>query len=148
MYEHNVTSIHELQEYAKGAFVRLPDFGEGQPFYARLRRPSMLSLTRAGKIPNSLILTANELFNGKGMNEKKQGAMNEVLDILDIIADACFVEPTYSDIKNAGVTLTDEQMMAIFNYVQRGVRALEPFREESEHYRSSGDVTKVQEASV
>lgn len=126
--EQKVTTIAELQEYARGTFVQLPDFAEGQPFFARLKRPSMLALTRAGKIPNSLILTANELFNGKGMNDKKETAMTDVLNILDIICEACFVEPAYTAIKEAGIELTDEQMMAVFNYVQQGVKALEPFR--------------------
>lgn len=148
MYEQKITSITELQEYAKGQFVQLPDFGEGQPFFARLKRPSMLALTKAGKIPNALIHTANELFNGKGMNDKRDTAMRDVLDILDVIADACFVEPTYAQIKGAGVELTDEQMMAVFNYCQRGVKALEPFRTKPKSDVSSGNVAKVQEASL
>ena len=32
-----VTSISQLNEYAKGQLVELPSFGEGQPFFARLR---------------------------------------------------------------------------------------------------------------
>lgn len=141
--EQKVTSISELQEYARGSFVQLPDFSEGQPFFARLRRPSMLVLAKSGKIPNSLILTANELFNGKGMDDKKESAMSEVLDILDILAEACFVEPSYRDIHDAGIELTDEQMMAVFNYIQRGVKALEPFRQ-----KPKTDIDSLYEQSV
>lgn len=148
MDDMKVTSIEELKEYAKGTLIRLPDFGEGQPFYARLRRPSMLALTKAGKIPNTLIMTANELFNGKGMDDTKVNAMPEVLDILDIMADACFVEPTYKEIQEAGVQLTDEQLMAVFSYTQRGVKALESFREESENTIRSDNSEDVQEASI
>ena len=148
MYEQRTTSILELQEYARGTLVQLPEFGEGQPFFARLKRPSMLALTKAGKIPNALIYTANELFDGKGMNDKRETAMKDVLDILDVIAEACFVEPSYAQIKEAGVELTDEQMMAVFNYCQRGVKALEPFRSKPETDGSVVNVTKVQEAPV
>lgn len=148
MPDMTVTSIQELQEYSRGVLVQLPDFGEGQPFYARLKRPSMLALTRAGKIPNSLILTANELFNGKGMNDKKPDAMKEVLEILDVIAEACFVEPSYREVTGAGIELTDEQMMAIFNYVQRGAKALEPFREKSKHHLNPVNVTEVQKTPL
>lgn len=148
MYEQKVTSILELQEYARGTLVQLPEFGEGQPFFARLKRPSMLALTKAGKIPNALIYTANELFNGKGMNDKRETAMKDVLDILDVIAEACFVEPSYAQIKEAGVELTDEQMMAVFNYCQRGVKALEPFREKPEAHGSFGNVAEVQKTPV
>lgn len=148
MNEQKVTSIAELQEYARGQLVQLPDFGEGQPFFARLKRPSMLALTKAGKIPNSLIHTANELFNGKGMDDKRETAMRDVLDILDIIAEACFVEPTYDQIRNAGIELTDEQMMSVFNYCQRGVKALEPFRQKPENFGAPGNVAKVQKTPV
>lgn len=56
---HQPTSIQDLISYSQGQIVKLPDFSEGQPFYARLRRPSMLSLMSNGKIPNSLVITAN-----------------------------------------------------------------------------------------
>lgn len=148
MYDQKVTSILELQEYARGSLVQLPEFGEGQPFFARLKRPSMLALTKAGKIPNALIYTANELFNGKGMNDKRETAMKDVLDILDVIAEACFVEPSYAQIKEAGVELTDEQMMTVFNYCQRGVKALEPFRTKPEDHSPVGNVAEVQKTPV
>lgn len=148
MNEQKVTSIAELQEYARGTLVQLPSFGEGQPFFARLKRPSLLALTKAGKIPNALIRTANELFNGKGLNEKKDSAMADVLGVLDVLAEACFVEPSYDDIRKAGIELTDEQMMAVFNYCQRGVKALEPFREKPTGDVPVGNVAEVRQTPV
>lgn len=126
-----ITPLESLQEYARGAVVQLPSFSEDQPFVARLRRPSMMALAKSGKIPNSLLNTANSLFMGKGMDSNNEGALKEVLSIVDILCDAAFVEPTYSQLREAGVELTDEQYMAVFNYTQQGVKALEPFREES-----------------
>ena len=126
-----ITPLESLQEYARGAIVQLPSFSEDQPFVARLRRPSMMALAKSGKIPNSLLNTANSLFMGKGMDSNNEGALKEVLSIVDILCDAAFVEPTYSQLKEAGVELTDEQYMAVFNYTQQGVKALEPFRGES-----------------
>ena len=126
-----ITPLESLQEYARGAIVQLPPFSEDQPFVARLRRPSMMALAKSGKIPNSLLNTANSLFMGKGMDSNNEGALKEVLSIVDILCDAAFVEPTYSQLKEAGVELTDEQYMAVFNYTQQGVKALEPFRGES-----------------
>ena len=41
---------------------------------------------------------------------------------------ASLEEPSFDDIKEAGLELTDEQMMAIFSYSQEGVKALESFR--------------------
>ena len=126
-----ITPLESLQEYARGAVVQLPPFSEDQPFVARLRRPSMMALAKSGKIPNSLLNTANSLFMGKGLDSNNEGALKEVLSIVDILCDAAFVEPTYSQLKEAGVELTDEQYMAVFNYTQQGVKALEHFRGES-----------------
>jgi hypothetical protein len=127
---HQPTSIQDLISYSQGQIVKLPDFSEGQPFYARLRRPSMLSLMSNGKIPNSLIITANRLFNGKGMDDRNENSMSEVLQLLEVICESAFVEPSYKELKEAGVHLTDQQYMAVFNYTQEGVKALEPFRRE------------------
>lgn len=127
---HQPTSIQDLISYSQGQIVKLPDFSEGQPFYARLRRPSMLSLMSNGKIPNSLVITANRLFNGKGMDDRNENSMSEVLQLLEVICESAFVEPPYKELKEAGVHLTDQQYMAVFNYTQEGVKALEPFRRE------------------
>lgn len=127
---HQSTSIQDLISYSQGQIVKLPDFSEGQPFYARLRRPSMLSLMSNGKIPNSLVITANRLFNGKGMDDRNENSMSEVLQLLEVICESAFVEPSYKELKEAGVHLTDQQYMAVFNYTQEGVKALEPFRRE------------------
>lgn len=127
---HQPTSIQDLISYSQGQIVKLPDFSEGQPFYARLRRPSMLSLMSNGKIPNSLVITANRLFNGKGMDDRNENSMSEVLQLLEVICESAFVEPSYKELKETGVHLTDQQYMAVFNYTQEGVKALEPFRRE------------------
>ena len=136
-----ITPLESLQEYARGAIVQLPSFSEDQPFVARLKRPSMLALAKANKIPNSLLLTANNLFAGSGVDKKKPEALKDVFSVLDVICEACFVEPTYQDLREAGVELTDEQYMFLFNYTQRGVRALESFRSQSQNsqYNKPGE---------
>ena len=128
----NITSLADLQSYAKGTVVRFPDFAEGQPFVARVRRPSMLVLAKQGKIPNSLLAAAGELFSkgGAGMDADNENMLSDVYDICKIICSASLVEPTMDDIENAGIELSDDQLMAIFNYTQNGVKALEPFRKE------------------
>lgn len=142
MSELKVTSILDLQEYAKGVLVELPDFAEGQPFVVRLRRPSMLVLAKSGKIPNELLATADALFNGT-KKEKNPNALKEITGILEIMADAALAEPTYAEVKEAGLDLTDEQFMAIFNYTQAGVRALDTFRPKHESEASAGNGAAV-----
>ena len=129
--ELKVTSISELTQYGKGALVELPPFSEGQPFVARLRRPSMMVLAKSGKIPNALLSTANSLFLQGGVDSHNDSAMKEVLEVVDVLCEAAFVEPTYAQIRDSGVELTDEQYMFIFNYTQTGVKALQSFRGQS-----------------
>ena len=126
-----VTSLEQLKQYANGNIVRLPDFAEGQPFYAKLKRPSILGMAKQGKIPNSLLVKTNELFVQSGsLDTEENSMMQEIYDVIDLIASETFVEPTYEEIKSTGIQLTDEQMMFIFNYSQQGVKALESFRTE------------------
>lgn len=126
-----VTSLDSLQEYSRGTLVQLPPFAQGQPFVARLRRPSMMVLAKSGKIPNALLSTANSLFIKGGVDAANESVMQDVLSVVDVLCAAAFVEPTYKQIQDAGVELTDEQYMFIFNYTQQGIKALQPFRGES-----------------
>ena len=124
-----VTSVAALKASPEGPLVELPPFGEDLPFVAKLRRPSMLALARQGKIPNDLLNTATELFEGKSRENKVDtDLLRQLYDVIDILCEAAFVEPTYAEIKESGISLTDEQMIAVFNYTQSGVRALKPFR--------------------
>ena len=128
----HITTVSDLQSYAKGTIVRFPDFGDGQPFVARVRRPSMLVLAKQGKIPNSLLTAAGELFSkgGAGLDADNENMLGDMYGIMDIIATASLMEPTMQDIKSVGLELSDDQLMAIFNYSQAGIKALESFRKE------------------
>lgn len=127
-----VTSLEDLKQYAKGSVVKLPPFANKQPFVARLKRPSLLGMVKHGKIPNELLIKANELFiqDNAGFDPVEKDMMSQMFDVLDLIAEETFLEPTYDEIKDSGIELTDEQMMFIFNYSQQGVKALESFRTE------------------
>ena len=129
-----VTSIEDLKRISEGELVQLPNFSENVPFVARLKRPSMLALIKTGKIPNELLDEANGLFtNGvsKTINSSlDKEVMIKMFDLFETICEESLVEPSYRSLKEAGITLTDEQQMAIFSYTQSGVRALKPFRQE------------------
>lgn len=126
----NITNIVDLQSYAQGTVVRFPDFAEGQPFVARVRRPSMLVLAKQGKIPNTLLNAAGELFSKGGTNPNSDNMLGDMYDICEIICEASLIQPTFQQIREAGMALSDDQVMAIFNYTQVGVKALETFRKE------------------
>ena len=128
-----VTSLADLQVYAQGQIVELPGFFSEEPFVARLRRPSLLALTKSGKIPNALLSAANELFTGK-QDKSDPVDISEIMGVLEVICESALLEPTYKEIVDAGLTLTDEQYTAIFDFSQRGIKALEPFRTKSEEH--------------
>ena len=132
--EIKVTSIDELKAMSQGEIVKLPAFVQGQDFYAKLRRPSMLKMVKSGQIPNGLLRTANTLFAGGVEKEldRDDEFMKDIFEMIDVLAQAVFVEPSWDELKNADIELTDEQYMFIFNYTQEGVRALEPFRQNEE----------------
>lgn len=127
-----ITSVTDLQKYAAGTVVRFPDFAEGQPFVARVRRPSMLVLAKSGKIPNSLLTTAGELFakGGSALDSDDKNMLTNFYETCRIICEAALIQPTLADIESAGLYLSDDQLMAIFNYTQTGIKALESFRKE------------------
>lgn len=128
-----VTSFEQLQAYAMGQVVELPPFAEGMPFVARITRPSMIQMIRDGKFSNNLLVSANELFINSGAVEEavsNNEKMNEFYDVLFEIVKEALLQPTYAEVKNAGLTLTDQQIMFIFNYVQHGVDSLTSFRQE------------------
>lgn len=134
MNDLKVTSIEELKKSAFGELVELPGFIEGQTFVARLKRPSMLAMTKSGKIPNELLVEANKLFTGGTANVAREGQMdedmmNKLFSILEVICSESFIEPTYKELKENGIELTDEQQMFVFSYSQRGMQALKSFRQ-------------------
>jgi hypothetical protein len=136
-----VTSFSDLQRYAEGSIIALPEFDEGQPLVVRVKRTSLLALMSKGKIPNSLKVKANELFAGgtATLDADDDAMLNDLHEILEIFAEATLVEPTYNQIKEAGVELTDDQLMTLFGYSQKGVKALESFRGQSDDTGVSKD---------
>lgn len=132
MSELKITSLAELKKYSKGQVVELPPFADGQPFVARIRRPALMDLVRTGRIPNTLLSSANTLFSEGtlGFDIEDEDMLSQMFGVIDIICESSFIEPTYQEIKDSGVKLTDEQLMFIFNYSQNGLKNLESFRKE------------------
>ena len=139
----NITSLTSLEQYAQGQVVELPGFGDGQPFVARLRRPSLMVLIKSGKVPNALLSTANSLFTGDNKALSDPSSLTEVVGVLDVICEASFLEPTWDQLQKIGLELTDQQYMAVFNYSQQGIKALDSFRQQPEHQELPGSGAEV-----
>jgi hypothetical protein len=147
--ENDVTTFETLKTYTPYMVVKLSDFTDGQPLVVKLKRVSMLALAKAGKIPNSLLSQASDLFSGSRNNKtnENKNALGEMYDICRIMAQSCLVSPTLEEIESVGLELTDEQLIAIFNVTQKGVKSLEPFRKEQKDNVNRGNVEPVQTAT-
>ena len=127
-----ITSIEELKKAAQGEVVKLPSFSKDTEFIARLKRPSLLNLIKIGKIPNTLLTAANNLFEG-GVQQavnliEDEDALSSIFEVMEVICENSFVEPSYKELKDANIELTDEQIMFVFSYTQNGLKDLESFR--------------------
>lgn len=109
-----------------GKKVKLVGWDE-EPFEVVLRRPSLLGLASKGAIPNPLMSTAKGLFL-KGMGT--EGDLKAICGVMEIVAKEALVSPTWKELQEAGVELTDMQLIEILGYAQKGAQALSSFRNE------------------
>lgn len=131
--EKRVVSIEELRNQSQ-PLVDISGYEPGEFITFRLRRMSLMTLCKTGKIPNSLLSKVTELFTGSSNNKVSESeilqnveGMDDIGKILDVICEASMVEPTFEE---AGEFLTDNQKMEIFQWTQGGVKSLESFRAE------------------
>ena len=128
-----ITSLEQLQAIKQTEVIELPAFEDGTPLNVEVKKPNMMQLIAAGKIPNTLLSSAMELFNGRA-GEKMQkaadnaGDLKDLVGLMKVIAEASLVKPSYKEIKKIGIELTDNQLMGLLMYSQGGIKALENFR--------------------
>jgi hypothetical protein len=97
---------------------------------AILQRPQLLELLKAGKIPNTLLSAAIAMSQGRTGGED----MGEVLELLDLLVAAAFIEPRVSleETPLAGelaiTDLSDADRNYVLIWAQRGVEGLRRFR--------------------
>lgn len=137
-----VTSLEELRKVKKqleGQVIDLPPFIPGTEFHARVRRLWPIDLVKVGKIPNELLISVSELMSERDKQIKDNGTVTIADDdkrikdfdtLITAICEAALIEPTVEELANIGLKLTEEQKITIYNYTQKGVEALNSFREE------------------
>ena len=141
----SVTPLETIRIASQGSLVDIPGFSDGETITVRLRKPNMLTLIKTGKIPNNLLHSATTLFDGAKRDKKgySQEELSSICEIMTVLCEACLVAPTYKELTDAGIELTQEQMTFIFNYSQGGVKSLAPFRNKSKHHSDAGDGSEV-----
>ena len=106
--------------------VTLPGWCGGT-WDCELKRPSILTLAAKGAIANPLMKTARKLFYS-GVSPDGGDLADEGRVLLEI-ARAAMVKPSMDELEKAGIELTDEQLVAIFQFSQWGAAALDRFRQ-------------------
>ncbi|MDO4721434.1 MAG: hypothetical protein Q4A78_12280 [Peptostreptococcaceae bacterium] len=124
-----VITIEELKKRSTEV-VEIEDFAGTGTIAVELKRPSVLEVARSGEIPNELMGLLKDLFVGKGVEEalSKNEDISRLREVFLPIAKAALVSPSYREIEEAGITLTDMQLQEIYSFATGGVKELENFR--------------------
>lgn len=133
-----VITLKEIEERARGEVIEIPDWDGKGKIKVRVRKIDVTPIIlESGLVPpNSLKVKAQEAFEGKRKREVKLDDIDFDMDVqkfmpvLDAVAKAALVEPTYQAIQEI-LPLTLSQKMAIFDWVMGEVKQLESFRVES-----------------
>lgn len=139
-----ITSIDEIRARSDAQPVELPGYGDGNPVCFKLRRVSLLEMMRAGKIPNELKSAVADLYSRGRVTGTD---LKATADTMLLIAEKAMAEPTLDEIRQAGLTLTDEQITAIYLYTRSGLEGLRPFRPEPGISRPVQDGANVEDAA-
>jgi hypothetical protein len=124
MAEQKPTAIKDIQASAAPQVMELTGWDD-KPFHARLKRLSMLEMAEAGEIPNELLGAVTELYS-KGMQGLK--GIKDTARVFKLFAQKSLMEPSFEELSEADIQLTDQQMLEIYLYSISGVAGLKPFR--------------------
>ena len=61
-------------------------------------------------------------------------SLKDLVGMMEVFAEASLVNPSYAQIKEIGLSLTEHQLIGILQFAQGGVKAFENFRMQSEDY--------------
>lgn len=136
--KNNVTTLEDLKHYAEeGVTVEITPFSQSVPFICKLKRPSMLDLISEGVFSNRLLSSAMQLFLGDEKEEQKKQTNEQIIEdaqqtkeVMTLIAKHSLISPTLEEIESVGLTLSMQQLLDIYSYVNTGIEELIPFRKE------------------
>lgn len=131
-----VTSLEQLKNIKVTDVVNLGCFEDGTELIAEVKKPNLMQLMVEGKVPNVLMSTAMGMFkNGSGELVEKAiedvDSLKDLVGMMEVFAEASLINPTYAQIKDVGLHLTENQLIGILQFAQGGVKALEGFRMQS-----------------
>lgn len=119
-----------------------------------LKKIDLLAWLINGKVPNELITAVEDLFN---ISKAKKKTVEEYNDIDQIregyklnewIARESMVEPKFDDLKDAGIYLSQEQLLDIYIFQMHGVNALKQFRDLNKNAQFNDRIEALLEEAV
>ena len=122
-----ITSIEEMMRQGGAAEVQISGWNGERDITVMLKRPSLYAMAAAGHIPNPLLPVADGLFMANGATIQKS-RFDETAKMIELIAKEALVKPTFDELTEAGLMLTDQQYNEIYAYVLRGPVGLDRFR--------------------
>lgn len=135
-----ILSVEQLRNMAT-SIIEIPDFEGTGTIKVRVQKPRLMAMAAQGKIPNHLLGVVNDMmFEDK--KEKKEVNIADVAKTYELYCRACLVEPDYEEIKDI---ITDDQMMAIFDWAMGDMKKLETFRANERDGTSNNNGKKVQQ---
>lgn len=107
--------------------IQISGWKPGEEITVLVKKPNFYALLAKNAIPNPLIPAADRLF--KGNKKDYTEPTPEFARALEFIAKECLAEPSYEQLTEAGVVLTDDQLAELCMYATDGAERLRSFRE-------------------
>lgn len=125
-----VTPLETLLEMAptQPEELALSGWRPGTEISVRVKKPNFYTLLANNAIPNPLLPEMQKLFVRRQVAEEHAKGTQDFAKALIHIAKACLVEPSYAQLEEAGVELTDDQLLEICMYATLGPELLRTFR--------------------
>ena len=121
-----MSKIISAESFMKKAtrVIEIPGFEPGEVFAVRVKNVGVFSMIIGGKLPNTLLKMATQLFPDTNSSDSLQQSTDKLLDdpetlkamsqMMRAVAKEALIEPKYEDIAEG---ITDEQIQSIFTQV-------------------------------
>lgn len=123
-----ITQMQDIVAQAAPEEVTLSGFKPNTEITVLLHSPSLYALIAENALPNPLLPVVNKLFSDGPQAQDVSAPDAEFARALRVIARETLVTPTISELDEAGVQLTDRQLLEISVYATRGPATLAAFR--------------------
>ena len=122
-----ITSMNEIMQAAAPQEITISGFAPGTEITVLARRPSFYTMLAAGAAPNPLIPEMEKLFVRRDRSGHARPS-EEFARTLVFIAQETLAEPSYAQLRENGIELTDDQLTEISLFATAGAEALRSFR--------------------